>query len=58
MTLNQERLATTFTTLCEIDSPSKQEGKVAAYLKSTFTEMGAEVFEDDSAEKTGADCGG
>jgi tripeptide aminopeptidase len=57
MTINQERLASVFTTLCEIDSPSKQEGRVAAYLKTIFTEMGAEVFEDDSASRTGSDCG-
>jgi len=57
MTINPERLASVFTTLCEIDSPSKQEGRVAAYLTSLFTAMGAEVFEDDSASQTGADCG-
>jgi tripeptide aminopeptidase len=57
MTINQERLAFLFTTLCEIDSPSKQEGRVAAYLKSHLTDMGAEVFEDDSARRTGSDCG-
>jgi tripeptide aminopeptidase len=57
MTINLERLASVFTTLCEIDSPSKQESGVAAYLKSLFTDMGAEVFEDDSAAKTGSDCG-
>jgi tripeptide aminopeptidase len=57
MTINHERLASVFTTLCEIDSPSKQEGRVAAYLTSLFTGMGAEVFEDDSAGRTGADCG-
>jgi tripeptide aminopeptidase len=57
MSINLERLASVFTTLCEIDSPSKQEGQVALYLKSIFTEMGAEVFEDDSAHQTGSDCG-
>jgi tripeptide aminopeptidase len=57
MGINQERLASLFTTLCEIDSPSKQEGKVAEYLKSVFVEMGAEVSEDDSAQQTGSDCG-
>ena len=57
MSVNQERLASFFTTLCEIDSPSKQEGRVAAYLKSVFVEMGAEVIEDDSAKQTGSDCG-
>ena len=57
MSINLERLASVFTTLCEIDSPSKEEGKVAAYLKLTFTEMGAVVSEDDSASTTGSDCG-
>ena len=57
MTITQERLASVFTTLCEIDSPSKQESRVAAYLTSLFTEMGAEVFEDDSSSLTGSDCG-
>ena len=57
MGINQERLASLFTTLCEIDSPSKKEGRVAAYLKSVFAEMGAAVSEDDSAKQTGSDCG-
>ena len=57
MTINPERLASVFTTLCEIDSPSKQEGRVAAYLKSLFDGMGAAVIEDDSAGQTGSDCG-
>jgi tripeptide aminopeptidase len=57
MNINLERLASVFTTLCEIDSPSKQEGRVAAYLKSVFVEMGAKVSEDDSAKHTGSDCG-
>jgi len=57
MSINLERLASVFSTLCEIDSPSKQEGRVAAYLKSLFIDMGAEVFEDDSASITGSDCG-
>jgi tripeptide aminopeptidase len=57
MTINPERLASVFITLCEIDSPSKEEGRVAAYLKSLFTSMGAEVIEDDSANQTGSDCG-
>jgi tripeptide aminopeptidase len=57
MNINLERLASVFTTLCEIDSPSKQEGNVAKYLKSVFVQMGAEVIEDDSAKQTGSDCG-
>jgi len=57
MTINHERLAEVFTTLCEIDSPSKQEGSISAFLQSLFLGMGAEVFEDDSAAQTGSDCG-
>ena len=57
MSINPERLASVFTTLCEIDSPSKQEGRVAEFLKSVFVEMGAEVSEDNSAGQTGSDCG-
>jgi tripeptide aminopeptidase len=57
MRINQERMAAVFTTLCEIDSPSKQEGGVAEYLKALFTDMDAVVIEDDSAAATGSDCG-
>ena len=57
MQIDQERLATLFITLCEIDSPSKKEGKVAEYLKSVFREIGADVTEDGSADETGSDCG-
>ncbi len=56
--INRERLATTFVDLCEIDSPSRQERQVASHLKNLFEELGADsVVEDDSAGKTGADCG-
>ncbi len=56
--INRERLASTFTRLCEIDSPSRREGRLAKYLKAVFTELGAEsVLEDDSASQTGSDCG-
>ncbi|MBU1139160.1 MAG: M20/M25/M40 family metallo-hydrolase, partial [Proteobacteria bacterium] len=56
--IDRERLARGFMRLCEIDSPSRQERRVADYLTAVFTELGAEaVIEDASAEKTGADCG-
>ncbi len=56
--INRERLAKTFVNLCEIDSPSRQERRVADYLKGLCEELGADsVMEDNSAEKTGADCG-
>lgn len=56
--IDRERLAETFTSLCEIDSPSREEGRLAGHLRNFFTELGAEsVVEDGSAENTGADCG-
>ena len=56
--INQERLAASFIQLCETDSPSREEGKVAALLKGIFSELGAaEIVEDDSALKTGSDSG-
>ncbi len=57
--VNAQRLADTFTTLCEIDSPSRQEGELAAYLTTLFRdELHPEtIFEDDSAARTGSDCG-
>ena len=56
--INRERLATTFTTLCEIDSPSKREGNISKWLKKAFTELGADlIYEDNSASKTGSESG-
>lgn len=56
--LNRERLAATFTELCEIDSPSRKEGPIAAHLKERFTALGADfIFEDDSATATGSEAG-
>ncbi|MEW6500901.1 MAG: M20/M25/M40 family metallo-hydrolase [Thermodesulfobacteriota bacterium] len=57
--MNRERLAATFAQLCEIDSPSRSEGRVAAFLKELCArELAAEaVLEDDSAAQTGAECG-
>ena len=58
MIINRERLATTFTELCEISSPSRQEGKVAQYLTEVFTKLGATtIHEDNSAASTGSDTG-
>ncbi len=56
--INRERLATTFTTLCEIDSPSKREGNISKWLKTAFTELGADlIYEDNSASQTGSESG-
>ncbi len=58
MEIHRERLAQTFTKLCETESPSRHEAEVAALLKKLFTTLGAaELIEDNSAAITGADCG-
>lgn len=58
ITINRERLASCFTLLCETDSPSKEEGRVAALLKGIFSDLGAdEILEDDTAAATGSDTG-
>ncbi len=58
MEINSRRLARIFVELCETESPSRHEARVAEYLKSTFADLGAdEIIEDDSAAVTGADCG-
>ncbi len=46
-----------FIKLTAIDSPSKKEGNLAKYLKASLSELGAQVYEDDSALKTGSDTG-
>ena len=56
--INRERLAATFTELCEISSPSKKEGAIATCLKEKFTVLGADsIFEDGSASSTGSESG-
>ncbi len=58
MKVNRERLAATFTELCEISSPSRQERNVADHLIKVFTELGADsIYEDNSAAKTGSNAG-
>lgn len=58
MKIDAERLAQEFITLCEIESPSRQEGRISRYLQQLFKELGAEmVFEDDSAATTGSESG-
>ncbi len=58
MKINRERLALTFTQLCETDSPSGQEGRMAALLTDMLCQLdAAPPFEDDSAAQTGAQCG-
>ena len=56
--INQERLAQTFIRLCETDSPSRKEGRMAALVTEMLCALGADPpFEDDSAAATGSECG-
>ncbi len=56
--INRERLAKTFVTLCEIDSPSWQERQMADHMIAICNELGAEeIIEDSSSKETNADCG-
>ena len=56
--INRERLAQTFIRLCETDSPSGKEGRMAALVTEMLCALGAEPpFEDDSAAATGSECG-
>lgn len=43
--------------LCEIPSPSREEGRVAELVRSELRGMGAEVHEDDAAAALPAGCG-
>jgi len=56
--IHTERLGATFVQLCEIDSPSRREKKVSAFLVKTFRDLGAaSITEDQSSGQTGSDCG-
>ena len=56
--LQRERLAETFTRLCEISSPSRREKNIADHLKQVFTSLGAStIIEDNSATGTGSESG-
>lgn len=57
MTINQERLLNEFLELVQIDSETKFETEVAKVLKQKFTDLGLEVFEDDTKAKTGHGAG-
>ena len=56
--INRVRLADTFRQLVLMDSPSREEGVVAEWIKRTLKEeIGAEVIEDQSSGKTGSESG-
>jgi len=53
----RERLLDDFVRLCEIESPSQRERRVADAVRSSLEQLGLRVEEDDSAKETGSDCG-
>jgi tripeptide aminopeptidase len=58
MNVKPERLAETFIRLCETDSPSRHEGRMAERLKEVFSGLAPqESFEDASAPVTGSESG-
>lgn len=58
MQINRERLARTFTELCEIESPSKKENIISKHLQKQFSQLGAaNIVVDESAAITGSDTG-
>src|ERR1700726_2088276 len=55
--INQERLLNEFLELVQIDSETKFETEIAKVLKQKFTDLGVDVFEDDTTAKTGHGAG-
>lgn len=55
--LNEKRVIDQFLELVQIDSPSKNERKVADYLKAKLAEMGLEVYEDEAGHALGGNTG-
>jgi tripeptide aminopeptidase len=53
----RERLLDDFIRLCEIESPSKRERKVADAVRGELESLGLEVEEDDSGADTGSETG-
>jgi tripeptide aminopeptidase len=55
--VNAERLAETFRSLAAVASVSRREGVLAAGLRRRLEALGAAVWVDDTAAKTGSDTG-
>lgn len=55
--INVNRMAETFMELVRIDSVSREEGRLAAYLQNQLASLGAETVFDGSADQTGSDTG-
>lgn len=55
--MNKERLLKEFFELVQIDSETKDEREIANVLTEKMTALGFDVFEDDSAERSGHGAG-
>jgi tripeptide aminopeptidase len=55
--INNERLLNEFLELVQIDSETKFETEIAKVLKQKFTELGLDVYEDDTKDQTGHGAG-
>ncbi|HVH96880.1 MAG TPA: M20/M25/M40 family metallo-hydrolase, partial [Bacillus sp. (in: firmicutes)] len=55
--INQERLLNEFLELVQIDSETKYETEIAKVLKQKFSDLGVDVFEDDTTSITGHGAG-
>ena len=55
--INVQRMTDTFMDLVQIDSVSREESRLAAYLKTQLDLLGAETVFDGSAPQTGSDTG-
>ena len=53
----RERLLDDFVRLCEIESPSRRERRVADAVTAELSAVGLEVQEDQSERATGSDAG-
>lgn len=52
-----DRLVRTFLDLVQIDSPSKDEARVAEYLTKVLKPLGVEIWQDDAGKKISGACG-
>ena len=55
--INQERLVNEFMELVQVDSETKFEAEICKVLTKKFTDLGVEVFEDDTMSVTGHGAG-
>ncbi|WP_174734212.1 tripeptidase T [Mesobacillus harenae] len=55
--INNQRLLDEFLELVQIDSETKFEAEIAKVLKQKFSDLGVEVFEDDTTAQTGHGAG-